>query len=68
MGVRVSGLQFSGQVAHGTGVCELSLPWRNNLSLYVNDIDNSSFSMLMMLTTAIVVVLFWLIGVQLAPD
>ena len=49
----MSGLQFSGQVAHGTGVRELSLLWRNTLSLYVNDIGNSSFSMLMVLTAAI---------------
>ena len=31
------GLQSSGQVAHGLGVGELTLLWRNNPTLYSND-------------------------------
>ena len=41
------GLCVSGLVVHDPGVCYLILPWRNNLSLYINDvIDNSNFSSL----------------------
>ena len=41
----VSGLGFSGQVVHSSGVCERILPWRNNLSLIINDdIDNHGLS------------------------
>lgn len=34
------------------GVCELTLPWKNNLRLYINnEIYNSIFSTLTMLST-----------------
>ena len=49
------------------GVCELILPWRNNLHLYVNDIYNSNFSTLTMLSTkTILVIWFWLMSVHWA--
>ena len=66
----VSSLWFLGQVIHGSGVCELILPWRNNLSSYVNGgVYNSYFSTLtMLLTTAILVIWLCLISVQLAQD
>ena len=53
----VSGLWITGQVDHGSGVCEFILPWRNKLNLYINDNSyNSSFITLMMLLTAILVI------------
>ena len=58
----VSGLQVSGLVVHGLGAHLV-------LSLYINDLYNSDFSTLtMLLTTAIFVIWFWLINVQLAQD
>ena len=68
-GQDVCGLQFSGQVVHGSGICKLILPRRNSLSLCVDDdVHNSSFSTAMMLstTTVILVIWLWLISVQLA--
>ena len=70
-GQDVSGLQFSGPVIRGSGICELILPWRNSLSLCVNDdVHNISFSTAVMLstTTMILVIWLWLISVQLASD
>ena len=65
----ISGLWFLGQVIHGLGVCELSVPWRNSLSWYVNDTYNSNFSTLMMLLAmAVLVTWLWLIIIQLAQD
>ena len=43
MKVRISlGWQSSGQVVHGSGVGELTLRWRNSLTLYVNDETRNS--------------------------
>lgn len=65
--MNVSGLWFSGQVAQGS---EVYLPWKNNLSLYINDdLYNGSSSTLMMLETIpILVIWLWLINVQLAQN
>ena len=63
-------LEFSGQVAHGSGVCELFLSWRNNLSVYFHEeIYTNSFSTLtMLLARAILATWLWLISVQLVHD
>ena len=54
----IFGLQFSGQVVHGSGVCRLILPWRNSLSLCVNDdIYSKYFSTLRMLSTTAILVI-----------
>ena len=68
-GQDVSGLQFSGPVIRGSGICKLILLQRNRLSLCVNyDVHNISFSTAMMLSTAtmILVIWLWLVSIQLA--
>ena len=66
----VFGLQSSGQVIHGLGGLLTYLALGSNLSLYINDdIYDSNFSTLKILsTTEILIIRFWLIGIQLAQD